>query len=89
HPEELPIIEVHPNPFNPRTTISYSLPEAADVKLDVYSICGQKIETLIDGFMNVGIHTALFDASKHGSGIYIYRFQAGEYVKTGKMVMVK
>ena len=89
HPEELPIIEARPNPFNPKTTISYTLPEAASVKLDVYSVSGQKIETLVNCFTTAGNHTVLFDALKHGSGIYIYKFQAGDYVKTGKMVMVR
>ena len=88
-PEELPIVEAHPNPFNPRTTISYSLPEAMYVSLNIYSITGQKVATLVNGFIPAGNYNVIFDGSHFASGLYIYRFQAGDFMKTGKIVMVR
>ena len=88
-PEKITLQQAHPNPFNPTTTISYSLPEASYVQLDVYSITGQKVTTLVNGFTPAGNHNVIFDGSHFGSGIYIYRFQAEGFRKTGEMLMVR
>ncbi len=78
-----------PNPFNPSTEISFSLPNASDVKLEVYNIMGQKVATVIDGLFEAGDHTAMWDASSFSSGVYFYRLEAGEFVETRKMVLLK
>ena len=82
-------ITVAPNPANPNTTISYSLPDRMSVSLAVYNITGQKVATLVDNVMTAGMHTASFDGAHLASGVYFYHFKAGDVVKTGKIMMVK
>jgi len=78
-----------PNPFNPSTTIQYSLPAPADVKLIVYSVSGQKIVTLVDACMPAGTHSAVFDGSNAASGLYFFRLEAGNTVRSGKMMLIR
>ncbi len=89
YPESFHLIGNYPNPFNSNTTISFSLLKSSQVKLNIYSITGQKITTLVDGFMSMGEHTAQFDGGGLSSGMYFYRFEAGDVVKTGRMTLVK
>jgi len=79
----------HPNPFNPSTTISFSIPVAGHVTLDIYSITGQKVAKLIDASMSPGTHTAVFDGTCCASGMYFYRLSAGGATRTGKMLLMK
>lgn len=79
----------YPNPFNPSTVISYRLPENSNVRLEVFDITGRQMATLVDGPQQSGPHQATFDASGLASGIYLYRLQAGEFVQTRQMVLVK
>ncbi|TVQ16701.1 MAG: T9SS C-terminal target domain-containing protein, partial [Balneolaceae bacterium] len=79
----------HPNPFNPTTTIRYTLPVAAEVTLTVYNIQGQQVATLVRGQQPEGAHTAGFDASRLASGVYVYRLLSGGQMLTGKMLLVK
>lgn len=84
----------YPNPFNPTTTIKYQLPKQSDVKLVIYNLLGQKVRTLINGQVEAGYHTAVWDGRNDkgmqaASGVYIYRFEAGDYVKTMKMMLLK
>ena len=78
-----------PNPFNPITTIKYSIANPSHVKLAVYSITGQKVATLVDGSVSAGEHSVRFDGSNLASGIYLYRFTSKEYKKTDKMILMK
>ncbi len=80
-----------PNPFSTRTKIHFVLPEAAHVTLEVYDVMGRKVATLVDQQMEPGFHHAVFDSDKSGlpSGIYLYRFLAGDFVDTGRMVVVR
>jgi hypothetical protein len=79
-----------PNPFREQTRLRFALPEAARVQLVVYDVRGREVSTLIDEQMGPGFHHATFDASGLASGVYVYRFRAGEtFAKTGKMVLVK
>lgn len=78
-----------PNPFNPKATITFTLAEASLVRLDVYNIAGQKIETIAEGFYQAGRHTCEWDGSSFASGIYLYRIEAGELLVTKKMVLMK
>ena len=79
----------YPNPFNPLTTIEYSLPQSGDVSLIVYNLIGEEVARLINGEQNVGYHEVSWDASNVPSGIYFYRLQAGDFVETRKMVLLK
>ena len=86
---EFDLAQNYPNPFNPTTTIRFSLPEAGNVKLTVFNILGQEIQTLINGFKGVGTHTVKFEATNLNSGIYIYKIEAGTFVQTRKMLLLK
>jgi len=88
-PQEYEIVGTYPNPFNPTTTISYALPEAGKVNLQVYDVTGRQVATLVDGFRNAGIHNVQFDAHGLASGIYIYRLTAGSFNTIGKLVLMK
>ena len=80
----------YPNPFNPSTNIRFSLPQASNVTLAVYDMLGRKVATLINGEqMNAAYHTVKFDASALASGMYIYRIEAGSFVSTKKMMLIK
>ncbi len=78
-----------PNPFNPITTMSYTLANPEHVTLTVYNSMGQKVETLVDSDMSAGDHAVRFDGGNLASGMYFYRFEAGDVVKTGRMTLVK
>ncbi|MCB0306638.1 MAG: T9SS type A sorting domain-containing protein, partial [Calditrichaeota bacterium] len=93
-PEVFELAQNYPNPFNPTTTIQYSLPEAAQVRLDIYNMTGQKVRTLVSGGMEAGQHSVQWDGTnefgeKVTSGMYIYRIVAGDFVQTRKMVLLK
>jgi tetratricopeptide (TPR) repeat protein len=77
------------NPANPFTTIRYTLAKPGNVSLDIYSVSGQKVATLVDGAMTAGTHSALFDGSSLASGIYLYRFRTAGFAKSGKIALVK
>jgi len=79
----------YPNPFNPSTTLSFALPEAARMNLSVYDVSGRLVATLVDGWRDAGIHEVIFDGSNLASGIYIYRMNAGDFTANGKMVLIK
>ncbi len=87
--ETFTLSQNYPNPFNPSTNISFSLPKAAQTNLTVYNVLGQKVITLVEGFLQAGNYTYQFDASRLASGVYIYRLEAGNFVKTMKMVLMK
>jgi photosystem II stability/assembly factor-like uncharacterized protein len=89
----LPVrIELHqnfPNPFNPSTTIRYGLPERSHVSLAVYNMLGQAVTQLVNGEVDAGYHEVKFDGSYLPSGVYFYRLQAGRYVETRKLCLVR
>jgi len=78
-----------PNPFNPTTTISFSLARSGDVTVDVFNVAGQKVDTLVDGFMDAGQHSIVWDASGHSAGVYFYTVKSGGFSRTMKMTLVK
>jgi len=78
-----------PNPFNPTTTITYTLPRAEKVVLKVYDVSGRHITTLVDGWREAGKYEASFDAADLSSGVYFYRLEAGLGTASGKMVLMK
>jgi len=79
----------YPNPFNPATTIKYQIPEISFVVLKVYDVLGNEITTLVNEEKSIGSYKVEFDATGLPSGTYFYRIQAGNFVETKKMVLMK
>lgn len=78
-----------PNPFNPATSLSFQLPEAAQVTLAVFDVSGRKVAQLVDGWLDAGAHQAVFDGSGLASGIYLARIEAANYSAMQKVVLLK
>ena len=78
-----------PNPFNPSTTISFTIPENDNVAVDIYNITGQKVKTIVNDNLSAGKHSVVWDASGFSAGVYFYTVKAGEYEKTMKMTLIK
>jgi hypothetical protein len=84
----------YPNPFNPETTISYSVEKAGKVTLEVYNILGQKVKTLVNDNVNAGSHNVVWNGKDNAgrsvaSGVYFYRMTNRNYTKTNKMILMK
>lgn len=79
----------YPNPFNPSTTIRYSVPVAGTVKLRVYNLLGQVVETLVDQHQNAGSYVVVFNASRLSSGTYFYQLETDQYQSVKKMLLLK
>ncbi len=79
----------YPNPFNPSTTIRYSVPRRSHVTLIVFNVLGQKVATLINADIDAGYHSVQFNATSLASGIFFYRLQAGSFVDTKKLLLVR
>jgi hypothetical protein len=88
-PDEYVLYQSYPNPFNPSTKIKYSVPNSEVVSLKVYDILGREIAVLLDEYKSAGIYSVEFNASRFASGVYFYRLQAGSFVETKKMVLMK
>lgn len=85
---EISSVVLSPNPFNPATVISYSLPASGPVHLAVYDLRGREIVCLVDGVQGAGLQSARFDGEGVPSGVYFYRLRAGSLNNIGKMVLV-
>jgi len=79
----------YPNPFNPTTTIRYSIPQDSKVSLEVFSILGELVSTVVNEYQSAGKYTVSFNGSRFASGTYIYRLTANQNVITKKMVLIK
>ncbi|MCP4633074.1 MAG: T9SS type A sorting domain-containing protein [candidate division Zixibacteria bacterium] len=79
----------YPNPFNAETTIPFDLTATGKVKLGIYNLHGQLVETLVDDYKEAGHHEVNFDASTLSSGVYFYKLQIGSFVTTKKMNLLK
>lgn len=79
----------YPNPFNPSTTIEFSIPKAGLVQVSIYNILGEEVKQLINEERLAGNHSVQFNASQLASGIYFYRLQAGSFVETKKMILLR
>ena len=88
-PTEYSLSNAYPNPFNPMTTIEYSLPNMGEVSLIVYNLLGEEVTRLISEIQQAGYHKVTWDASNNSSGIYFYRLQSGRFTQARKMALLK
>ncbi|MBP9083869.1 MAG: T9SS type A sorting domain-containing protein [Bacteroidia bacterium] len=88
-PKDFQLSQNYPNPFNPMTKIQYTLPVDAQVTLQIYSITGELMESLVSEYQTSGSYTIDFDGSNFASGTYLYRLVANDFVQTKKMTLVK
>jgi len=84
----------YPNPFNPSTNITYVLPEASNVSLNIYDLNGQLIRELVSSSVRAGVHTLNWDGTninggKVSAGMYLYTINTGKYTSTNKMILLK
>jgi len=79
----------YPNPFNPSTVIAYSITTSSNVLIEVYSLLGKRITTLVNKYQNAGSYSVNFDAGGLSNGIYYYKLQAGSFTDTKKMLLLK
>jgi len=88
-PTKIILFQNYPNPFNPSTTIAFDLPKTSKVTLKIFNVLGEEIATLVSDRLSGGSYTYDWDGSKLASGVYLYRLQAGDYVETRKMVLMR
>ena len=91
-PGEFVLFQNYPNPFNPATQISFRLKNAGEATLNVYNSLGEKVATLIDGYLTAGEHSLTFDSSKYNglaSGVYYYSLKSGGLTETKSMILLK
>jgi hypothetical protein len=88
-PQSVALAQNYPNPFNPSTKIRFELPQASRVSLKVFDVLGREVMTLVDEVIPAGVYYVRFDGSTLSSGVYFYRLQAGESVKTKRMILLK
>lgn len=88
-PEVVKLRQNFPNPFNPTTNISFSLPHNEEVQLVIFDVLGREVKRLIDGPMTAGNHVMTWNAGDVPSGVYIYRLAAGSFVEVRAMVLAK
>ncbi len=79
----------YPNPFNPSTIIKFAVPEKSNVVIKIYDILGSEIVTLVNEEMDAGWYQRSFNANGYSSGIYLFRMEAGNYVNTKKMILLR
>ncbi|MCG3118161.1 MAG: hypothetical protein ALAOOOJD_00310 [bacterium] len=88
-PHGFTLAQNFPNPFNPATTIRYTLSAPSQVRLEVFDIGGRRVATLVNGLQNAGAQAVLYYAANIPSGLYFYKLTAGSFVETKKMVIMK
>lgn len=88
-PVEYRLEQNFPNPFNPMTSISFSIPKSGNVSIKVYDVMGREVAELFKGQKPAGAHSIAFDGSELSSGVYVYKITAGDYSATKKMVLMK
>jgi hypothetical protein len=87
--QEFSLLQNYPNPFNPSTSIKYAISSKQFVTLKVYDVLGNEIATLVDEEKPAGSYEVNFDAAQLSSGIYFYKLQAGSFVETKKMILLR
>ena len=88
-PTEFSLDRAYPNPFNPTTTLSFSLPVAVEVSITIYNLQGREVINLLNQNMNTGYHSVVWNANSYAGGIYFVRMIAGNYLETQKLILLK
>ena len=88
-PREYSLYQNYPNPFNPSTTIRYDLKADGHTRLAVFNTLGQEVAVLLDGMQTAGAHAITLNAAALPSGVYFYRLESGDFVKSAKMMLLK
>jgi len=88
-PEDYALYQSYPNPFNPSTTIKYSIPNSDIVNIKVFDILGREVAVLLNEYKPAGTYNIEFNASRFASGVYFYQLHSGNFVETKKMVLMK
>ena len=88
-PEKYSLAQNYPNPFNPTTIIKYQIPELSFITIKVYDVLGSEVVTLVNEEKVAGNYEIEFNATQLPSGVYFYRLQAGNFIETKKMVLMK
>jgi flagellar hook assembly protein FlgD len=93
-PEGFKVHSPYPNPFNPSTAIRYELPNNSHVEVVVYDILGRKVKIIEDSYTSAGVHEVVWNGIDNNgeevsSGVYLFKVKAGEFIKQGKMVLVR
>ncbi|MDZ4712660.1 MAG: T9SS type A sorting domain-containing protein [bacterium] len=88
-PSQFELNQNYPNPFNPTTVINFAIPSAGFVKLKIYDLLGKEVMTLVNEQKNAGFYNVDFNGENFASGIYFYKIEAGDFVQTRRMLLVK
>jgi len=88
-PKTFSLSQNYPNPFNPETRIRYSVPHDEHVKIEIFSVTGRRIKTLVDSYHQTGIYEVSVSAQDFSSGTYFYRMQAGDFQETKKFLLLQ
>jgi hypothetical protein len=88
-PTDFSLLQNYPNPFNPTTTISFRVPNLANVSLKMFDMLGKEVAVLVNEHLAPGTYEATFDGSNLPSGVYFCRLQSGTYLETRKVVLQK
>ncbi|MBU1636114.1 T9SS type A sorting domain-containing protein [bacterium] len=88
-PAEFALEQNYPNPFNPSTRIDFALPQQSNVRLTLFNTLGQQVAPIVQGTMEAGFHSVSFDASELSAGLYFYKLEAGSFIQTRKMMLLK
>ncbi len=88
-PKVFALSQNYPNPFNPTTQISYNIPKAGMVHINVYNVLGERVAEIENGFRQAGSYNVTFNASDLASGVYYYRIESGSFTSTKKMILLR
>ncbi len=88
-PQRIQLFQNYPNPFNPSTTIEFSLPKSSEVILKIFNILGEEVAELVSDRLSAGSYSYDWNASNMTSGVYLYRLEAGNYIETKKMILMR
>ena len=88
-PQEFALTVIYPNPFNSQSRLNYTLPEKGEINLTIYNLAGQKVTQLVNGTIEAGYHSTVWDATGMPSGIYFVRLNGCNVVKTAKMMVLR